>query len=472
MDACAEAKDFAKFLTEHGGSPFVASEGVRQMLLKAGFEELKEADSWNLSRGGKYFFVRNGAAVHAFVIGGQFNPDTDAFAIAGAHTDSPSLRMKPPRSEKITYGMLEILCETYGGGIWQTWFDRDLGFAGKIVYTDPKTKAVLAKSVLVRRPLFIIPTIAPHMDRSKYEKGFTVARETELRALCCDTGDVSTDSVNPIAIAPSGCPKYHPFILKLAAEAAGIDPSQIVSADLRLCDAAPASVVGFNGDYVCGQGIDNLNSTYCCTQAIIRASSDAESVKKSHTIMLINLFDHEETGSLSAQGARSNVVQDTMERILMGIYNKDKVTRNCREDMFRISRRSLILSADNSHALHPNFSGFHVSEDPVVLNGGPVIKHHVGTSYASDAEGTALVLLIGKEHGIPIQEFVINQNTSCGSTIGPMTAANTGIRTVDIGCAQLAMHSLRETVGAKDISRMSNLIASFFTDYEKYSIAP
>jgi len=442
------------------------------MLLKAGFEELKEADSWNLSRGGKYFFLRNGAAVHAFVIGGEFNPETGVFAIAGAHTDSPSLRMKPPRSERVSCGVLEVLCETYGGGIWQTWFDRDLGFAGKVVYLDAKTKTVCTKSVLVRRPLFVIPTIAPHMDRSKYENGFTVNREIQLRAICCDCDSVDTDSVNPVAVAPSGYPKYHPYILKLAAEAAGIDPSQIISADLRLCDAAPASVLGINSDYVCGQGIDNLNSSFCCTKAIIRASSDAESLKKSRTVMLINLFDHEETGSLSAQGARSNVVQDTMERILMGICNHDKTPRNCREDMFRISRRSLILSADNSHALHPNFSGFHVSEDPVVLNGGPVIKHHVGTSYASDAEGTAIVLLLGKEHDIPIQEFVINQVTSCGSTIGPMTAANTGIRTVDIGCAQLAMHSIRETVGAKDISRMTSLISSFFSDYEKYSVAP
>jgi len=465
-----EAENFAAFLTKASGSPFVATQVVRKMLLDAGFEELDESKHWSLEAGKKYFFTRNGAAVHAFAIGAKYNVETGAFAVAGAHTDNPALRLKP-RSMTSSVGAELASIETYGGGIWQTWFDRNLGVAGKALVLEHKDDSkieIKTHVVSIKKPLFYIPTVAPHLDQP-YANGFQVNKERHLRAVLGDCDDLKDDSIvlNPAMIAGSGSPKHEPALIAFIAKELGVATEDIVGLDLRLCDCEPATVGGLKGNYVFGQGIDNLNGTYCTTAALIRASKD---LSQQENVCLVNLFDHEECGSLSAQGAQANVVADTIERIMRGL-TKDTAAVDIRELAFRAARRSLILSADNSHAVHPNFSEKHPSLDPPVLNGGPVIKHNVNQRYASDVEGTAIVTLLCKKHGIPIQEFVIRQDTNCGTTIGPTTGANTGIRTVDIGNAQLCMHSIREMVGANDIENMIRLLNAFFTDYSKVTLA-
>jgi len=465
-----EAKNFAEFLTRASGSPFVATHVVRMWLLDAGFEELDESKHWALEPGKKYFFTRNGAAVHAFAIGAKYTLETGAFAVAGAHTDNPALRLKP-RSKTSSVGAALASIETYGGGIWQTWFDRNLGVAGKALVLEHKDASkieIKTHVVSIKKPLFYIPTVAPHLDQP-YANGFQVNKEIHLRAVlgdCCDLKDESI-VLNPAMIATSGTPKHEPALVALIAKELGLDVKDIVGLDLRLCDCEPATVGGLKGNYVFGQGIDNLNGTYCTTAALIRASKD---LSEQENVCLVNLFDHEECGSLSAQGAQANVVADTIERIMRGLC-KNPAAVDIRELAFRAARRSLILSADNSHAIHPNYSGKHPDLDPPFLNCGPVIKHNVNQRYASDVEGTAIVNLLCKKHGIPIQEFVIRQDTNCGTTIGPTTGANTGIRTVDIGNAQLCMHSIREMVGAEDIENMIRLLSVFFTEYAKVTLA-
>lgn len=464
-----EAENFAKFLTRASGSPFVAASVVREMLLEAGFEELDEKAHWRLERGKRYFFTRNGAAVHAFAVGAQVELERVAFAVAGAHTDNPALRLKP-RSLTAASGSVLASVETYGGGIWQTWFDRDLGVAGKALVRVPRADGrleVQARVVSLKRPLLHIPTVAPHLDQP-YANGFQVNKEVHLRALLADAETIKAapgaDAVlGATMVARSGSAKHHPALVALVARELGVAPDAVVGLDLRLCDCAPATVGGLAGDYVCGQGIDNLNGTYCATTALVRATADACLRAQAH-VCLVNLFDHEECGSLSAQGAGANVVADTIERIVRGLA-PDPCAVDARELALRAARRSLVLSADNSHAVHPNYSAKHPDLDPPMLGRGPVVKHNVNQRYASDAEGTAAVLLLAHAHGIPVQEFVIRQDTNCGTTIGPITGAHTGIRTVDIGNAQLGMHSIRETVGAVDIEYMTRLIAAFFTDY-------
>jgi len=359
--------------------------------------------------------------------------------------------------------------ETYGGGIWQTWFDRNLGVAGKALVQDRSDASrikIQTRVVSIKKPIFYIPTVAPHLD-SPYADGFKVNKEIHLRAVLGDSGKMNTTALNAALIAASGKNKHEPALVNLVAEELGVKAEDIVGLDLRLCDCEPAVVGGLNKEYVFGQGIDNLNGTYCATKALIRAAKD---LKDQENVCLINLFDHEECGSLSAQGAQANVVADTIERIIRGVA-EDPLKVDIRELALRAARRSLILSADNSHAIHPNFSEKHTSLDPPFVNSGPVIKHNVNQRYASDVEGTAIVILICKKHGIPIQEFVIRQDTNCGTTIGPTTGANTGIRTVDIGNAQLCMHSIREMVGAADIEHMIRLLDAFFVDYSKVTLA-
>jgi len=456
-----EAENFAAFLTKASGSPFVATSVVRQMLLEAGFEELDEAKHWKLELGKRYFFTRNGAAVHAFGIGAKYDLETGAFAIAGAHTDNPALRLKP-RSKTESQGSALASIETYGGGIWQTWFDRNLGVAGKALVLSHKDESKIeieSRVVSIKKPLFYIPTVAPHLDQP-YANGFQVNKEIHLRALI---GGVNSAEykLNPAMISATGVPKHEPALIALVANELKVPVEDIVGLDLRLCDCQPATVGGINGDFVSGQGIDNLNGTYCTAMALIRATKNLAEQKN---VCLVNLFDHEECGSLSAQGAQANIVADTIERIMRGVA-KDPLAVDIRELAFRAARRSLILSADNSHAVHPNFSEKHTALDPPKMNMGPVIKHNVNQRYASDAEGTAIVILICKKHNVPIQEFVIRQDTNCGTTIGPTTGANTGIRTVDIGNAQLCMHSIRELLGADDVENMIRLLDAFFTDY-------
>jgi len=457
-----QAQNFANFLTKASGSPFVATSVVRKMLLDEGFEELDESKHWTLKCGGKYFFTRNGAAVHAFAIGAKYNIESGAFAVAGAHTDNPALRLKP-RSNTSSVGISLGSIETYGGGIWQTWFDRNLGVAGKALVVNRKDSShieIKTHIVSIKKPIFYIPTVAPHLDQP-YADGFKVNKEYHLRAVLGDCDRMLTSALNPAMISSTGTDKHHSALVAFVAKELGVECEDIVGLDLRLCDCEPATVGGLNGEYVFGQGIDNLTGTFCATQALIRCS---HSLADQQNVCLINLFDHEECGSLSAQGAQANVVADTIERIIRGVA-ADPLKVDIRELAFRAARRSLILSADNSHAIHPNFSEKHTTLDPPFLNKGPVIKHNVNQRYASDVEGTAIVNLICKKHGIPIQEFVIRQDTNCGTTIGPTTGANTGIRTVDIGNAQLCMHSIREMLGANDVEYMIRLIDAFFTDY-------
>ena len=465
------AEGFVDFLNRGSGSPYTATTVLREMLLADGYTELKEDERWVLKAGCKYFFCRNSASVFAFAIGQRVDllKEAPKFSIVGAHTDSPALRLKPPCSAQESHGLSLVSCEVYGGGIWQTWFDRDLGLAGKVILRDPSSGALRTQTVLIRRPLLRIPTVAPHLD-SPYADGFHVNKEFELRAVLCDSAlerDASSENAG-VMLTPDGSrPRHHRALLALVAAELGCAPSAIAALDLRLCDAQPAALGGAGGEFVFGQGIDNLNGSYCTAAGFLEANK-AESLENAADIRFLTLFDHEECGSLSPQGANSAVVTQTMERILIGIAagiegaQKDGFVR---ETLCMSIRKSLVVSVDNAHAIHPNYAGKHEASQPPLMNRGPTVKHNANQRYASDAEGTLILQIIAQKHGIPLQEFVIRQDTNCGTTIGPTTSGKTCVRTIDIGNPQLSMHSIREVCGAKDIVYMKDLICAFFNDF-------
>jgi len=482
-----EAKAFVDFLNAASGSPFTATAELRRMFLAAAFVELHEDAPWELTPGGRYFFIRNGASLCAFCVGQKVEIGRCGFAIAGAHCDSPALRLKPPCSTLDSAGCSLVACETYGGGIWQSWFDRDLGLAGKVVVVAAMTgdegtgggkNSFAVHTVSMKRPLLRIPTIAPHLD--SYSDGFKVNKENDLRAILGLTHDPSllaaaAQKRSATMVAPNGAtPRVHPAIVSLVAAELRVDPERIFAVDLRLCDAQPATLGGINGEFVLGQGIDNLNGCFTTARALIASSSD---LAEEPNVRMLCIFDHEECGNLSAQGAESSMVRDTMLRVLRGLVSggvavvapelKQGAEGWLQEALLIAVRKSLALSVDNSHAQHPNYSGKHEQQQPPRLNKGPVLKHNANTRYATDAEGALALHVFARAAGVPLQEFVIRQDTSCGTTIGPTTAAATGIRTVDLGNPQLAMHSIREMCGSDDVRYMVTLVRQFFTAFSK-----
>ena len=466
---------FVDFLNRGSGSPYTATAVLREMLLADNYIELKEDQPWSLKAGSKYFFCRNSASVFAFGIGKRVDllKEAPKFSIVGAHTDSPALRLKPPCSAQESCGLSLVSCEVYGGGIWQTWFDRDLGIAGKVIVKDPQSGALETKTVLIRRPLLRIPTVAPHLD-SPYADGFKVNKEHELRAILCEA-ETERATNCAVMLTPDGQkPRHHRALLAAVAKELSCPPEAIVALDLRLCDAQPAALGGAANEFVFGQGIDNLNGSYCTAAGFIKANKDG-GLEEAADVRFLTLFDHEECGSLSPQGANSAVVTQTMERILIGIAAGMEPRPAPHDGFIREAlcisiRKSLVISVDNSHAVHPNYAGKHEMNQPPMLNRGPTVKHNVNQRYASDAEGTLILQIIAKEHGIPLQEFVIRQDTNCGTTIGPTTSGKTCVRTIDIGNPQLSMHSIREVCGTKDVAYMTDLIYSFFTDFAKIVI--
>lgn len=466
---------FVDFLNRGSGSPYTATVALRDMLLKENYIELHEDKPWELKPNSKYFFTRNTASLFAFAIGGKVDIHSEApkFSIVGAHTDSPALRLKPPCSAQTSCGLSLVSCEVYGGGIWQTWFDRDLGIAGKVIIKNPSNGTLETKTVLIRRPILRIPTVAPHLD-SPYIDGFKVNKEVDLRAILCDSAYEHTINSSVLTTPDNTKVRHHKSLMSIVAAELGCAPESIVALDLRLCDAQPPTLGGANNEFVFGQGIDNLNGSYCTTAGFLAANRDTSAVplESATDIRLLTLFDHEECGSLSPQGANSGVVLQTMERILIGLTDKEKAVNSgfLRETLLISVRKSLVVSVDNSHAIHPNYQSKHEANQPPKLNCGPTVKHNVNQRYASDAEGTLILQIIAGQRGIPLQEFVIRQDTNCGTTIGPTTSGKTCVRTIDIGNPQLSMHSIREICGSKDVKYMTDLICGFFTDFAKIVI--
>jgi aspartyl aminopeptidase len=427
-------QDLMAFL-DASPTAYHAAARMEQTLVEAGFTRLVEGDEWKLEAGGRYYAVRNGSALAAFVTGSEPVPE-GGLRIVGAHTDSPALKLKPNASvEKGGYVTLGV--EVYGGPILATWTDRDLRIAGRAaVRSAGSPMGVESRLVWPERPRVVVPNLAIHLNRKVNDDGLKLNAQENLPALFgLDAGD----------------PPAAEAVTRLVASELGVDPGEVMGFDLILCDAQPASVAGPGGEFVRSGRIDDLAMCHAGLAALLEAGRN----RASFTRMLV-FYDNEEVGSMTAQGAASPFLTDVIERVAMASGG--------REALMRAVARSWLVSADMAHALNPNYASKHDGAHRPLLGGGPVLKVNASRRYATDAEGQAVFERICRDADVPVQRYVNRSDLPCGSTIGPIASSRLGMRTIDVGNPILAMHSIRETCGALDQELMIRALAGFFSD--------
>lgn len=451
-----EAQDFIDFVNK-SPSPFHATHEACEILKKHGFQEIKERESWNdglIKRGGKYYFTRNGSALIAFEVGGKYNPG-NGFSVIGAHTDSPCLKLKPI-SKKDKSGYLEVGVQLYGGGIWHTWFDRDLSVAGRVLVEqeDGTFKHTLVK---VDRPILRIPTLAIHLDRDA-NSSFSFNKETQLAPILATetksqlSGITATEGVESEA-------NHHPLLIRILADDMNVKPNQIRDFELAVYDTQKSTIGGACNEFIFSPRLDNLEMSFCS----IRAITEAKDIENDANIRIAALFDNEEIGSQTAHGADSNLLPVTLQRLAnTSVVDCKDVSLTAFEEAIH---KSILVSADMAHAIHPNYAAKHEENHCPQMHKGTVIKVNANQRYATTAVTSLVLKELAKKHKIPIQEFVVRNDSSCGSTIGPMLSAKLGLRTVDIGNPQLSMHSIRETGGTDDVAHGINLLRAFYEEF-------
>ncbi len=423
--------DLLRFI-DRSPTPFHAVDELEGMLAKAGFERIREEDSWNLKKGGRFFLTRNDSSLIAFVIGTQ-PVEENGFCIIGAHTDSPNLRLKPNAVyQKAGYTQLGV--EAYGGALLGTWTDRDLGIAGRLILKS-KNNRTESRLLKIDQPILRIPQLAIHLNRNVNEKGLLLNAQKHLPPVFAVTGSEK----NPEQ-------RFREFI----AREANVKSAAIMGMDLMLHDTQPSVFGGADETFVFAPRLDNLASCHAATQALI------ESPRKTATTRVLAFYDNEEVGSETAQGGASPFLRDTLERLTQN-------AEDSRSAYMRAIARSLFISADMAHAVHPNYSDMHDLQHWPMINSGPVIKTNASQRYATDGETGARFAMLCQKAGVPVQQFAMRSDLRCGSTIGPITAANLGIKTVDIGNPMLSMHSIREMAGAKDHPALIRVFREFFS---------
>jgi len=408
-------------------TPFHAVREMSRTLREAGFTRLDEGGSWELAAGGRYYLTRNDSALVAFVHGREQGP-VAGMRMVGAHTDSPCLMVKPA-PELRRNGYLQLGVQVYGGALLNPWFDRDLSLAGRVSFRGAGGRLQLAL-VDFREPLAVIPSLAIHLDRTANESR-TVNAQTDLAPILCRP--VEGDAPDLRDLLARRLREEHPA---LAVE-------QVLDYELSFYDTQPPAMVGLQRDFIASARLDNLLSCFTGVQAIAQAEGAVSA--------LLVCNDHEEVGSLSAAGAQGPLLTSVLRRLAAG-----------QDDYATLVERSLMISTDNAHGVHPNYADKHDENHGPLLNGGPVIKVNASQRYATTAETSGLFRLLCAEEGVPVQAFVVRSDMACGSTIGPITAGVTGIRTLDVGVPTFAMHSIRELAGARDGWQLWRVLQRFY----------
>ncbi|MCB5283013.1 putative M18 family aminopeptidase 2 [Arthrobacter sp. ES1] len=427
-NAAAHIQDLGAYVTASPSSFHAVHEAARR-LNGAGFTALDEREPWQMPAGaGKFYVIRDGAII-AWVVPGTAHPTT-AFNILGAHTDSPSFKLKPkPTTGK--FGWLQAGVEVYGGPLLNSWLDRELQLAGRLVLRDG------SQHLTATGPLLRFPQLAIHLDRAVNE-GLALDKQQHM---------------NPVY--GLGDPAGEDLLGLLADRVAGadVDAAQIGGYDVVIADTQAPAVFGAKGEFFASGRLDNLSATHAGLTALIAHA--AASLPAGSPIAVLAAFDHEEIGSASRSGASGPLLEDILVRISDGLG----ASASQRRQAFAAS---FCVSADAGHAVHPNYAERHDPANRPALNGGPLLKINANQRYATDATGAALWSRLCADAGIPYQEFVSNNEMPCGSTIGPLTATRLGIRTVDVGVPLLSMHSARELCGVDDPYRLARVTELFF----------
>ncbi|MBN2657243.1 MAG: M18 family aminopeptidase [Spirochaetales bacterium] len=419
------AEDLASFI-EASPSAFHAVSVLEERLKSRGFIALDEKEAWSLQRGGRYYVKRNGSSLAAFIPGKKPLWES-GFHIAGAHTDSPSFRIKK-EGASLQGGILRMSVETYGGPIISTWLDRNLSLAGRVV------TAAGTVTVDLKDPVAIIMNQAIHMNRDM-NKGVEYNKQTHLQAA--------------FTIAEQGDERSPAELFKaLVAEKAGLDADSILDMELFLYDVQKPLISGMRGEFISSSRIDNLAMCHSIVEAI------GEAELQDHSSLAV-FFDNEEIGSRTLQGADSSFLRDLLDRLTA-------VTGGKGDDSYRARALSFSISADGAHAHHPNYPESHDPAYAPKIGGGPVIKISSTYRYSTTAETAALFKKLCKSEDVPVQELINRSDIPSGSTIGTMTSALTGIASVDVGSPMFAMHSIRETAGVRDHEYMTRVLKRFY----------
>lgn len=431
MSAQQQVQNLLDFI-DSSPSPWHAVTSAETRLAAYHFVKLDETAKWDLQLGGRYYVIRDDSSIIIFVLGEKPLVDS-GFKIIGAHTDSPGLRLKP-NAACSSDGILRLDVEVYGGPILATFTDRDLSLAGRISYRDDQN-AIVSQLVKFDSPLLRLPNLAIHMNRAVNEDGLKLHKQNELPLIL----SVLAEECLPQA-----------YFTQLIQQQSGCDAERILSWDLAVYDTQKGVFWGANNEFFANSQLDNLASCHAALQALLD-----DAVLENDNTLVCAFFDHEEIGSESNKGADGSFLSDVLQRIALA--------SECnREDFARALAKSFIISADMAHAYQPNFPLAYDPEHKVAMNKGPVIKVNANHRYSTESLSQAMFVDWCEQAGVPYQKYSHRSDLACGSTIGPITSARMGIRSVDVGNPLWAMHSVRESAGVSDHGYMIRVMKRFF----------
>jgi len=410
---------------------FHAVKSLKEILSGEGFKEIREEEKWKLEKGSKYFMTKNDSALIAFVVGkGKIHEN--GFKIIGAHTDSPSFRVKPNPEMVSENTYIKLNTEVYGGPILNTWLDRPLALAGRVILKGDNPLYLESKLVNINKPMMIIPNLAIHMNRGVNE-GIALNKQVDML---------------PMAGLINDQFEKDNFLVKILSQELTVDAKEILDFDLFLYEYEKGTIIGLEEEFISSGRLDDLEAVHGGITALIKSQ-----VPKATNVLVC--FDNEEVGSSTKQGADSPMLTNVLERIVLALDGN-------REDYFRALSKSFIISADAAHAVHPNKGEKSDPTNKPLLNKGPAIKLAANQSYTSDSDSTSVFKALCEKAQVPVQKFVNRSDERGGSTIGPISSTHLNIRSVDIGTPMLAMHSIRELCGVMDHYYVEKVFEEFY----------
>ena len=438
MNTCSSSTDSEAFnqgllaFINASPTPFHATQEMVRQLTVAGFKALNEAEKWDLTAGQGYFVTRNASSIIAFIYAPEYL-NNKGLRMLGAHTDSPCLKVKP-KPEMHRHGYFQLGVETYGGALLAPWFDRDLSIAGRVNYVDSQQQL---HSTLVdfQQPIAVIPSLAIHLNRDA-NTGNEINKQKHLPPILMQAKQSADNKTNI---------DFRELLQQQMQQQGVSDIATVLDYELSLYDTQPAAIIGLQQEFIAAARLDNLLSCYMGLQALLTAD------KQTPALLVCN--DHEEVGSASACGAQGPMLEQCLQRMIPDT-----------EQRLRVLDSSLMISVDNAHGIHPNYADKHDEKHGPLLNHGPVIKVNANQRYATNSETSSYFKHLCQQCDIPVQVFVTRSDLGCGSTIGPITASEIGVKTLDIGLPTFAMHSVRELAGAKDTLALRHVLSAYYQE--------